>query len=444
MSRRASWLRFRRSVGANLRSGIECKDEQRQIIQIHQWNAARTNEETHTQLIVDQIVVSLRPILRSCVADAAAVQDQRQTIDQLTDMLIEAYKAELRLFFTQAADRGGTLRKAYGKDSQKTSLARFEAYFRGLTVDELTGAFLHVTKDAKDRAFPDDGWDVSPPDPPGGAPPPDDPDDDHKDADDRRMNLLDRARLRKRQALALAASIRPRDRGDGGGRPDRRAAAVVSQAKSKEIFENERKYEQEEAEEDKRLGKQPTKKKKSEEEKEDDQSRRAFDVQDQHYVYLLMDVEHRDKTRPLRLDEKAFRESVFYVGQGVGGRFYDHLKIGNPNVAQNQTMKKDLDKLKTKIIQRLWNARRGPRIAVVYGGLTKQEADTIEGCLVHTQGLFSRLENIASGHLAAAGLTGHDGIVQRCGLLLGQGAHDFVSHYLSVGGLQEHTNEQGV
>jgi hypothetical protein len=446
MSRRASWKRFRRSVSANLRSGLECKDEQRQFIQIHQWSergAARTTEETHVQLIVDQIVVSIKAIIRSCVVDADAVEDQRQTIDQLTDMLVEAYKAELRLFFTQAADRGGTLRKAYGAGSQKTSLARFEAYFKGLTVDELTGAFVHVTKSVVKQAFPDDGWDVPPP--PGGGPPDDD--DEKKDEDDkRRMNLLDRARLRKRQALALAASVRPREAG-GHGAPPRRAAAVVSQAKSKQILEDERKYEEEEAEEDQRLGKKPTKtkkKKKSQEEKEDEQSRRAFEVQDQHYVYLLMDVEHRDKTRPLSLNEKAFRDSVFYVGQGVGGRFYDHLKIGNPNVAQNQTMKKDLDKLKTKIIQRLWNARRGPRIAVVYGGLTKQEADTIEGCLVHTQGLFSRLENIASGHLTAAGLTGHDAIVQRCGLLLGQGAHDFVSHYLSVGGLQEHTNEQGV
>jgi hypothetical protein len=436
--RRAAWLRFRRTLGSTLRSELECKDQQRSFIQEHEWKA-QTNEETHVQLLVQQIVVSLRPILFSCVQDSEP--PVFVAIDPLTDQLVDAYQVHLRQFFTQAADRDGTLRKAYGVGSRKRSLDGFKTYFLALTVEELTGAFRHVTKMVTQQVLARD--------PP--PPPPSDLDDEKKNRDEHedeeeevdrpRLSLLERARQNKQEAFRLAmASVRAR-----AAPPPRRAAAIQSDARRRAADEEEKKREEEDEEEDKRVGKKKkrrakNKKKKSEEEKEDDNSRRDFEARDQHYVYLLFDAEG---DRPV-LNEKQFRESVFYVGQGVGGRCYDHLKIGNPNVFQTANMLKDKDKLKTKIIQRLWAANRGPRIAVVYAGLTQQQADIAEGCLVHTQGLFPRLENIASGRLKAAGLDKDDGIVQRCGLLLGQGAHDFVSHYLAVGGLKEHTNEQGV
>jgi hypothetical protein len=391
------WFRFRLALGYSLRSELECKDQQRLYIQQHDWKP-QTNEETHVQLLVQQIVVSLRPILVSCIRNSEP--PVFVAVDLLADQLVDAYQVHLRQFFTQAADRDGTLRKAYGAGSRQRSLDGFKAYFVALTVDKLTGAFRYVTKMVTKQILANE------PPPPVTAS-----DDEKKNRDEHEQEevsrpqpslLLERARRKKQEAFQLVtASIQARQK-------------AANEEKAARAGKNKNKP------------RAKSKKQKKE--------------HDQHYVYLLIDAEGE---RPV-LNEQAFRESVFYVGQGVGGRCYEHLKIGNPNVYQTATMLRDKDKLKTKIIQRLWAANRGPRIAVVYAGLTQQQADIAESCLIHARGLFPRLENIAPGRLKTAGLDNDDAVVQQCGLLLGQGAHAFVSYYLALGGLKEHTNEQGV
>jgi hypothetical protein len=443
---RIAWNAFRRNVNVRLRSSVACTDAERQILQQHEWHTARANVERHVQLICQQLVVSLRPLIRAAVVQCVTAdiearfrpKDQplvlapdriRDGADVLTDKLVDVWTTHLRGWFTNAADRGRSLRSAYGDGSVRAAVDAFKQYFLRLSVDELTGAIHQVRKAAVEQAFPKDGWTEATPE-------------DEKEPGRRFPSLLDQARFCKAEALRLAATVRPpvADRSNV-----RRRAAAEGIARRHEAEELERKYDAEEEEEDRAAGrkKAKTKKKKSKEEREDQRNRDDFEVRDKHYVYLLLDC--ADDALPKT--DKAFRESVFYVGQGVRGRVFDHLMVGNPNVAQSHNMLKDKDKLRTRHIQQLWELGRGPRTAVVYGDLTQLQADVIEACLIHTRDLLPllpRLDNIASGKLKASGLDQHDDVLQQCGRLLAQGAHAFVRHHLERGGLKEHTVEKGV